>query len=74
MVIQLRQPESVERLQTGPIDDLHAHETDYPCPSCGNALDYVPPQAGRCHSGLFVNRVLVEHYWCSECADIWVEV
>lgn len=60
------------RLTTGPIDQLQLLESGEICPICGAYLMLVPVQEGPCHSGQFVNRVLREHFWCSECADSYL--
>lgn len=70
--MNLQFPAPLLRLSTGPVDDLELIESDITCPKCGSPLALVPLQEGRCHSGLFATRVLREHYWCDECADIYV--
>ena len=72
-MIHLRQPEKHEYISTGPVDDLEMLDTSTPCPGCAQPLDFVPIQRGWCHSGKHATAVVMDHYWCRDCADVWIE-
>jgi hypothetical protein len=64
---------AVMGLYTGPVDDLELRDSSQLCPACGASLSFVPLQSGCCHSGRFATRVTREHFWCDECAEVYVD-